>query len=244
MKNTKIYYYQFEGDGYIPSMLDSPLSLDGVGFEPTRYIEEVKGNTTYYECPAWQHKAVREFVIRSVRDITLEIDTKNGIINAPNVRPDQFHKYVHQVRSLEVSSTLQLPIPMFLFWTKEKNVWVELKPYPLTVLNNYVTVGGWFNLSQWTRPLSFAVDFIDPKKPVVIKRGDPIYKVCFYKENDLSRNFMLEKRVPEKDFLIDIQKRIALKDVIPNISKNLLFGINSKKESKCPFSFLFKDKND
>ena len=112
MKNTKIYYYQFEGDGYIPTMLDSPLSLEGVGYEPTRYIEEVSKTATYFQCPAWQHRAVREFVIRAVRDITLEIDTINGVINTPNVRPDQFYKYVHQHKNWTDFQTMQIPIPM------------------------------------------------------------------------------------------------------------------------------------
>lgn len=240
MRNTKIFYYQFEGDGYIPTLMGSPISLDGVGFEPTRYIEEVDKNATYYECPAWQHKAVREFVIRSVRDMTLEIDTVNGVINSPNMRPDQFNKYIHQHRNFTDFNTIQLPIPMLLCWTKEKNIWVELKPDPRTVLNNFITVGGWFNLSEWTRPLSFAIDIIDNTKPVVIKRGDPIYKVCFYKEGDLTRNFMLEKGIPDMDMLNQVQKRIALKDVIPNISRTLLFGKKKESESKCPFAFLFK----
>ena len=51
---------------------------------------------------------------------------------------------------------------------------------------------------------------------------------------------MLEKGTPDMSMLNDVQNRIALKDVIPNISRTLLFGKRNKEESKCPFAFLFK----
>jgi hypothetical protein len=119
--------------------MGSPISLDGVGFEPTRYIEEVDKNATYYECPAWQHKAVREFVIRSVRDITLEIDTVNGVINSPNMRPDQFHKYIHQHRNFTDFNTIQLPIQhFFLDNIFSQDTWIFHSPmkYPINIRVN------------------------------------------------------------------------------------------------------------
>jgi hypothetical protein len=235
MKKIKIYYQQFEGDGYIPDMKNSPLPLDGVGIEPKRQIQEIPNTKTYYECPAFQHKASREFIVYAARDIRLEIDRVNRFVNS-SLREDQFHKYV-QGQNRSNLETYQLPIPMFLFWTKEKNVWLDQSPHPNNALCNFVTIGGWWNLSSWTRPLSFAIDILDDTKPIVIKRGDPLYKVRFFKEGDLNCQFTLVKARPDDLLVEDTQRRIALKDVIPKLSKNLMF---KKQESKCPFAFLYK----
>jgi len=134
------------------------------------------------------------------------------------------------------SSTLQLELPRFLFWTKHKNVWIECKPHPLTAIkNNLVCISGWWNLSQWSRPTSFAFDIVDSSKPVVINRGDAIQQVCFY-TNNLNDTFKLIKQQPPKDLIKRTVKNLKVKNYIAKYANHLIF---QKQESKCPFSFLF-----
>ena len=71
-------------------------------------------------------------------------------------------------------------------------------PYPLTaVKNNILCLNGWFNSSSWTRSLSFAMDVVDYTKPIVIKRGDPLYQVSFYSKN-LDDSYKLVKKEPSE----------------------------------------------
>ena len=81
--------------------------------------------------------------------------------------------------------SIQLSVPRLIFWTKSKNIWVEQRAHPHTILNNFIGIGGWFNLSTWKRGINVSFDILDDKKPVNIKRGDILYELCFY-SNDLN----------------------------------------------------------
>lgn len=229
----KIYYYQFEGDAG-PSALQSPLDIDGVGIEPTRYYNEVSSNLPYRKCPAWAHKAKREFTIYAPRDLTLEIDFDNQSISSPNTNLQQ---YVEPIQNWEVTGTFQLHIPKIYLWTDTKNVWVEEKDCGITSRhNNFSLIGGWWNLSEWSRLGSFAFDIVDKTQPVVIKRGDPLYRLAFYKENDLTASFEMVKATPTLEQISMFEKRVNLKHLIPHLSSKLMFG----SRPKCPFINPFR----
>ena len=120
-------------------------------------------------------------------------------------------------------------MPMFICWTENKNIWVEVKDHPLTSLNsNFTVVQGWFNLSSWTRPISFGLNIVDNTKPVVIKRGDPLYKINFIEEGNLNQTFNMEKAIPPERLIIDMNKRVRVKGFIQNLAKTLMF-------KQCPF---------
>ena len=40
----EIFYYQYDGGQDILNCWDSPLSLDGIGIEPKKVIDEYEGN--------------------------------------------------------------------------------------------------------------------------------------------------------------------------------------------------------
>ena len=101
--------------------------------------------------------------------------------------------------------------------------------------NNFIAVGGWWNLSNWSRSISLGMTIVDETNPVVIKKGDPLFRISFY-SNNMDDTFTLKE---EKD----IQKIDQIKN-IDNLKtndswKSRLFsktGIN-----KCPVGFLFKN---
>ena len=139
---------------------------------------------------------------------------------------------------------LQLKSPMFLFYTEEDNVWFEFDAHPMTSLtNNFIAVGGWFNLSNWSRASSLAMTVVDETKPVVIKKGDPVCKIRFYPTDNLDNGVVLrEQRDPK--LITKIKSTYAKKQKIGWSDKNWkgkLFS-RTEKESKCPVSFLFKKK--
>ena len=230
---VKVYYYQFEGDAG-PAALQSPLDVDGVGIEPTRYYSQVDSFLPYHKCPAWAHKAKREFTIYSPRDITLDVNFEDQSISSPNT---DIRRYVEPIKNWEVTGTFQLHIPKIYLWTDAKNVWVEEKDCGTTSReNNILLVGGWWNLSEWSRLGSFAFDVVDKTQPVVIKRGDPLYRLAFYKENDLTASFEMVKATPTLEQISMFEKRVNLKHLIPHLSSKLMFG----SRPKCPFINPFR----
>jgi len=243
MSMIQIYYHQNENNGRIDyeSCLTSPISLDGIGFEPITSFESGDNKSIYYSCPAWSHKAKRTFIIRSPIDLNISVDVENQSIWVNNISQEKFNEwffltFLNKGWCTKEKVTLQIGIPSFIFWTKHKNIWIEQKSHSLTsVNNNFSVVGGWFNLSSWTRPISFAFDIVDLSKPVVIKRGDPIYEICFYSTNLDDKIKLIKKDIPFETY-IKLTKNVNLKEYISHISHKFIF---KKQESKCPFSFLW-----
>ena len=231
-----IFYHQYSGASDILECWDSPLSVDGVGIEPTRSIDDYKPNSVpHYMCPAWRHKQQREFIVYAPRDLTIEA-TEEGI-RCPNIdTPELMQRLVKIEDFYPPVRTLQIACPMMVVWTSARKVWVEATDHPLTALNNnYTLVNGWFNLSEWARPISLGVMRVDIDKPVVIKRGDPLYKLRFFQENNLKQEFNMIKSEPPEKLVKDMHNRLSVKNLIPFISKDLIFG--KDKERKCPFGF-------
>lgn len=243
MKTVKIYYHQFDDANYELS----PLDIDGVGYEPESLFSFSKKTAIYYNCPAWSHKSKRTFLIRSPVDIDLSIvKDKNGIpgLSSSNMTQQQFNSWVGNSTFGEKNwysedlVTLQLGIPRFLFWTYEKNVWIEVRPFPLTSLkNNLVSMEGWWNLSEWERSTSFAFDIVDVNKKVQIKRGDPVQEICFHtkRKNDVIK---LIKKQPSLNLIKKTNKILNIKNYVKGLSTNFIFN---EKDKKCPFSFLWEN---
>lgn len=211
---------------------NSPFDLDNVGFEPTPYFQDFSDEKTYYECPAWKHKALRTYNIYSPVDLDFEL-CGNDNIASRKLPQELLIKYLAPKSN---ESTIQLELPRFLFWTKHKNVWIECKPHPLTSSkNNLIAVAGWWNLSLWSRPTSFAFDVVDSKKPIIVNRGDAVQQICFY-SNNLNDTFKLIKQQPPQDLIKRTLKNLHVKNYIAKYANQLIF---QKQESKCPFSFLF-----
>jgi hypothetical protein len=230
MSSIKIYYHQYIGD--LIDSKDSPFDLEEVGFEPSVYLKDFSKQKIYYECPAWSHKSLRTYNLYSPVDMDFQL-TGNGQIASRKLPMYLLNAYLAHNSN---EQTLQLELPRFLFWTNHKNVWIECKHHPNTILNNnLIAIGGWWNMSRWNRPTSFAFDIIDQTKPVVIKRGDPVQQVCFY-TNNFDDTIKLVKQTPSNDLIKKVFKNIGVKKYLPEHSSKLIF---SKQKSKCPFSFLF-----
>ena len=238
-----IKYHQYD---IIEGIKQTPLSLDCVGFEPEPVFKNFDKDAIYYPCPAWQHKAKRTFIVRSPVDITLKVTpptdgSREASIESENLNQLRFDRWVTPTFDSEgwcrkERVTLQLNIPKILFWTKSKNVWVEQKPYSLTAVNNnLIAVSGWFNVSSWTRPLSFAFDVVDTSKPIIIRRGDPMYEVCFHSSNQ-NDFFKLTKEEPSDPLINLIMKNTFAKSYVSRSMEKEMF----KNQSKCPFEFLWK----
>lgn len=208
------------------------------------YLEEDK-KVPFYQCPAWSHKVKRTFTVKSPIDIKFDIDFE---YDPPMISSDLDQsifdlmiKPTYSQPSWYIRDSnrmvLQLAVPILFCWTDKNNVWVEQRSHPLTSLkNNFSLVGGWFNMSSWVRPLSFALDICDVNKPLIIKKGDPIYQISFYSKN-LNENYKLIKSIPSEKIKKQAHRNMSLKYYGKHLSDPYIFA---EQESKCPFSFLWK----
>ena len=198
----------------------------------------VDSKYVYQKCPAFVHKNERIFVGTSPIDLDFSIErTPEGPLMQISDMSKTDYIDIDDEHIYSPQPVFQLYIPKFLFWTENDDIWIEQNDHPMTSLNNnIIAVPAWFNLSNWSRTVSVAFTIVNEHKPVIIKKGDPLFRISFY-SNNLNDNFKLE----EKKYLSEY------KDVVENHLyqrresdgyKTKLFSKTSKT-GKCPFSFLF-----
>ena len=222
--NTKVYYFG----------VDTPSDC--------LVKERLDDEYVHSQCPVVHHKNNRMFVAHSPVNFEAKVNrTPEG--NKVTTNREDLLEY-HDNYFTAPHPVLQLKSPMFLFYTEEDNVWFEFDAHPMTSLtNNFIAVGGWFNLSNWSRASSLALTVVDETKPVIIKKGDPVCKIRFYPTDNLDNGVVLrEQRDPK--LIQKIKSVYAKKQQTGWSDKNWKGKIFSRteKESKCPVSFLFKKK--
>ena len=184
------------------------------------------------KCPVHNHKQSRTFVATPPIDFTLSIDRSNNKISCS--RPELLEYDDEDIQSPK--PVIQLVFPKFLFYTEDDNIWFEFNDHPMTALNNnFIAISGWFNLSNWSRTSSTAITLVDEKRCVIIKKGDPLFRVSFYPPN-LDDSIILKKETNTEIVhqWVDAHSKKSEEDW-----RHRLFS-KTKTESKCPFSFLFK----
>ena len=238
MSLIKINYNQFNDSDFFTS----PFSLDSVGYDIQSTYSLKNGSDTYSDCPSWKHRSNRTFVVRSPIDLAFTVDRSTETLECFDIDEEVFKEYFYPTFESpggwcnDKAVTIQLTIPRFLFWTKHKNVWIEQRPYALAaVRNNLVCVNGWYNLSNWVRPICFAFDIVDHTQPVIIKRGDVLFELCFYGKNLDDGILLNKKEIPEHVFEKS-QKTSKVKKYAKYLSPYLIF---KNQTNKCPFEFLW-----
>ena len=184
------------------------------------------------KCPVYNHKQSRTFFATSPIDFTLSIDRSNNKISCS--RPELLEYDDEHINSPK--PVFQLVFPKFLFYTEDDNIWFEFNDHPMTALNNnFIAISGWFNLSNWSRTSSTAITLVDEKRCVIIKKGDPLFRVSFYPPN-LDDSIILKKETNTEVIhqWVDAHSKKSEEDWRPRLFSK------TKTESKCPFSFLFK----
>ena len=184
------------------------------------------------KCPVHNHKQSRTFVATSPIDFSLSIDRSNNKISCS--RPELLEYDDEHINSPK--PVFQLVFPKFLFYTEDDNVWFEFNDHPMTALkNNFIAISGWFNLSNWSRTSSTAITLVDEKRCVIIKKGDPLFRVSFYPPN-LDDSIVLKKETNTEvvNQWVEAHSKVTEEDWRPRLFSK------TKTESKCPFSFLFK----
>jgi len=240
---TTIHYWVSEGSNNLDLEKVSPFSLEMVQPNLTPWTDSVDKNVIHAQCPVWNHRNKRNFVVHSAIDFSFKYNRNAPIpkkLELLNLNRDMGDIIILQDGWDYSEPVFQFRFPMIVFWTNKSNVWIESKPHPYTAArNNFVSIGGWWNLSKWNRSINFAVQMVDENKPFTIKRGDPLFEVSFYNQSNLKDDIKLvrELEIPEKIWN-EQHRNTNVKRYLKMMNPRHLF--TDKPKSKCPFSFLTK----
>tara|TARA_B100000963_G_C22367134_1_gene554201 strand:- start:45 stop:710 length:666 start_codon:yes stop_codon:yes gene_type:complete len=192
----------------------------------------------YQKCPAFVHKNERIFVGTSPVDLDFSIErTPEGPLMQISDMSKTDYIDIDNEHIYSPQPVFQLYIPKFLFWTEDDDIWIEQNDHPMTSLNNnIIAVPAWFNLSNWSRTVSVAFTIVNEHKPVIIKKGDPLFRISFY-SNNLNDNFKLEEKKYRSEYKDVVENHLYQRRESDGY-KTKLFSKTSKT-GKCPFSFLF-----
>ena len=192
----------------------------------------------YQKCPAFVHKNERIFVGTSPVDLDFSIErTPEGPLMQISDMSKTDYIDIDNEHIYSPQPVFQLYIPKFLFWTESDDIWIEQNDHPMTSLNNnIIAVPAWFNLSNWSRTVSVAFTIVNEHKSVIIKKGDPLFRISFYSDN-LNDNFKLEEKKYRNEYKDVVENHLYQRRESDGY-KTKLFSKTSKT-GKCPFSFLF-----
>ena len=198
----------------------------------------VDSKYVYQKCPAFVHKNERIFVGTSPIDLDFSIErTPEGPLMQISDMSKTDYIDIDDEHIYSPQPVFQLYIPKFLFWTEDDDIWIEQNDHPMTSLNNnIIAVPAWFNLSNWSRTVSVAFTIVNEHKPVIIKKGDPLFRISFYSDN-LNDNFKLEEKKYRNEYKDVVENHLYQRRESDGY-KTKLFSKTSKT-GKCPFSFLF-----
>ena len=236
MSLNKIYYSYLHDQN--PDF--SPFSLEDVSYDIDR--EPIDTSSPFNTCPVWRHRANRVFTVRSPFDFHLKISEDS--IYSETHSWDQLQQLIMVAPGYVTKDRVivQMMLPRILFWTNSKNIWIEASNHPSSSAdNNYTLMEGWFNLSNWTRPLAFGYQLHDVNKDVTFKRGDPLFNVRFY-SNNLDDGYKLIRKEPSESVLKQSRRRASIKDYFSPIPSDILGKMFKNEKSKCPFHFMWSDK--
>lgn len=230
MSNNTVFYFDISR----PSIENNSLKRE------SKSLKKELFKPSYTDCPVWKHRINRTFIVTSPVDVEFFFneDDKVMTLMIDNVIVPNPWEYAEiQDNDLFLNNpTLQFNFPNYFFWTEQKNLWFEYIDHPLTALNNnFIALGGWFNISNYPRGTSLAAQMVDKNKPLKIRKGDPLARIRFFSKN--FNDGITLKKITDKNIIKskleefkDNQKMVRGN----SIRNKILFGT----VSECPFKFL------
>lgn len=159
-------------------------------FEPVSQLREGnKGRNGVLACPAVISKRSRTYTVNAPYDLRLRF---TGTLDRPEVRPvlsgtsitfEKLRKHFswspRDQWASPASPVFQITTP-YLF-SSGSTCFVN-QSYPRNLIgmhSGHRLIEGRFPIHKWLRPLSWAVEWVDPGKDIAFKRGRPWFDVSF-----------------------------------------------------------------
>jgi hypothetical protein len=169
-------------------------------YDPPERVRSVDLNKRHAKsasrCPAVINLESRYFMVKCPFDINLGFGRddkgkpflRNLAGEASAIRGSKLGEKLHLTNEPEwrhpTVPTVQLSLP-YVFVSDEPVFMTQLAPFMHYNPNPWpgTIFGGRFPINVWPRPLMFAFEWWDPSKPLVIKRGDPLFYAGFETTN-------------------------------------------------------------
>jgi hypothetical protein len=178
----------------------------------------------FMKCPALQASCKNTFVVTAPMDTTIHF-SKNAE-GVPTMFMEGFgwsqelfdlHCTIREDNSVSV-------IPSYVFYAKES---VEMEVLPVFLLDspsleNALFIAGSFNIGKWIRSIDFSFIPKDKLKPVVIKRGDPLFFIRFRAADE---KITFERVEQSQELFSMINACTSLKTRVKNISLTELYKL-------------------
>lgn len=215
----------------------SPISSDF--FLPlTKSLANYDNNYEHFKCPAFKEWNKNTWIVNQPFDITFFYDKLHKTINHDQIGDplkDYFFVHKNDKNTIpEVQFEYQI-----LFWTKEKNIWIELHHHPNLSRVNLELIPGTFCISEWSRPVNFAFKILKIDENITLKTGMPLYYIKFLSKSN-NYEFTLEQQETPDDIIKKVEKDVYLKEYIKYESWNLMKKRINNNKNKCPFLNFFK----
>lgn len=223
MDFTITYERDAEGPRSGPVMVGWLLDIEkgGVIYDPPERLAPRQVDKRHAKsaarCPAVIQMESRYFVVKSPFDMQIGFERdetgKGMLVNrlgaASPIRGSKLGDLLVLVREAEWRypdrPTIQLRLP-YLFIADEPVYLTQLSafahyrpdPLPGTIF------GGRFPISIWPRPLMWAFEWHEPKKDIVLRRGEPLFYVQFEADRpDRPVQLVEAQRTPELSAYLD-----------------------------------------
>jgi hypothetical protein len=173
-----------------------PDNKGSIIFDPPTRVRSVDMNRTHAKsasrCPAVINLESRYFEIKSPFDIHLgfvrddkgKALLKNLAGEASGIRGNKLRELITVVDESEWRykdrPTFQLRLP-YIFICDEPVFMSQIAPFMHYSPNPWpgTIFGGRFPINVWPRPLMWAFEWHDIKKPLIVKRGEPLFYATF-----------------------------------------------------------------
>lgn len=132
-------------------------------------------------CPSYTKYFENAFLVRSPIDITIRFNEENKTCHIEHQNQEFYDKYVICRYDVQApGDKLLVSLHMGNLFVCDEDVDVESLGLPIVGKLPYVThIVGSFNIHKWVRPIDWTFAVEDQSKPIVVKRGDPLYMVRF-----------------------------------------------------------------
>ena len=228
----KVYWSYSIGDN-----IDDALPVDSVP-SLEKYRKGYDMSYDHAKCPAFMEYTKNMWLVRQPFDFGITYKTADKYLES-NLNQQAFDDYVHLGENWLSGTYPEIQMKHLLsLWTKDKDVWVEQIPHPLLSRYGFDLVPGTFPISVWFRPLVVGVKVLDFDTNLWIPKGTPLYyiRLCSKRSN---AEFKIEYQEPSADKKREQSRHNLLRRFSTFDSWSVIQG-RVEKESKCPFSGLWK----
>ena len=220
----KVYWNYWFGDDHEAKLPDEFMKT------PKKFRAGYDPEYDHSKCPAWKEYTENMWVVEQPFDLGMKVDTKEKRINT-DLTQKAYDDYFHVGERWLEGEYPEIQFKLnYVFWTNEKDVWVEQIPHPLLSRQGFELVPGKFPISYWHRPVVVGLKILDTDVNLRLRRGTPLYYLKLR-----GGNFMLEqKEIPE-----DWHKLNKQTSVLRNFAPFKAWEVmrSRVREGKCPIKW-------